>query len=67
MFTYKLHAHLVEADECAERILDQLTTDMAKRKGVTEALKVSNQMEWLRRMNGIRARAEEVVYSVTAQ
>ena len=30
---------------------------------VTEALKASDQMEWVRRMNSIRARAEEVVYA----
>ena len=63
MFTYQLHEHLVEADERAERMLDQLTSEMARREGVTEALKASDQMEWVRRMNSIRARAEEVVYA----
>ena len=63
LYTFKLHSHLVEANERAERMLDQLTAEMAKREGVTEALKASDQMEWVRRMNGIRARAEEVVYS----
>ena len=33
----------------------------AKREGVTEALKAADQMEWVRRMNNIRARAEEIV------
>ena len=36
---------------------------MATREGVTEALKASDQMEWVQRMSGARARAEEVVYS----
>ena len=63
LYSFKLHSHLVEANERAERMLDQLTTEMAKREGVTEALKATDQMEWVRRMNGIRARAEEVVYS----
>ena len=63
MFTYKLHEHLVEVDERAERMFSQLTTEMAKRDGVTEALKAVDQMEWVRRMNDIRARAEEVVYA----
>ena len=63
LYTFKLHSHLVEANERAERMLDQLTAEMAKREGVTEALKASDQMEWVRRMNGIRVRAEEVVYS----
>ena len=34
---------------------------MAKLEGVTEALKADDQMEWVRRMNNIRSRAEEVV------
>ena len=63
LYSFKLHSHLVETNERAERMLDQLTTGMAKREGVTEALKASDQMEWVRRMNGIRARAEEAVYS----
>ena len=29
--------------------------------GVTEALKAADQMEWVRRMNSIRSRAEEIV------
>lgn len=62
MFTYKLHAHLVEVDERVERMLNQLTAEMAKREGVTEALKAADQIEWVRRMNSIRSRAEEVVY-----
>ena len=41
----------------------QLTKEMAKREGVTETLKAANQMEWVHRMNSIRARAEEVIYS----
>ena len=63
LYTFKLHSHLVEANERAERMLDQLTAEMAKREGVSEALKASNQMEWVRRMNSIRARAEEIVYT----
>lgn len=63
LYTFKLHSHLVEANERAERMLNQLTAEMADREGVTEALKASDQMEWVRRMNGIRARAEEIIYS----
>lgn len=63
LYSFKLHTHLVEANERAERMLDQLIADMAKREGVTEALKAADQMAWVQRMNGIRARAEEIVYS----
>ncbi len=50
-------------DERAERMLAELTAEMAKREGVTEALKAYDQMEWVQRINSIRSRAEEVVYS----
>ena len=63
LYSFKLHAHLVEANERAERMLDQLIADMAKREGVIEALKAADQMAWVQRMNSIRARAEEIVYS----
>ena len=43
--------------------MDLLTQQMAKREGVSEALKDSDQMEWVRRMNSIRSRAEEIVLS----
>ncbi len=59
----KLHARLTEADERAERMLAQLVAEMAKREGVTEALKASDQMKWVRRMNALRASAEETVYA----
>ena len=63
MYTYKLHDHLTEVDERAERMLTELTAELAKREGVTEALKASDQMEWVRRMNNIRVRVEEVIYN----
>lgn len=33
---------------------------MKERQGVTEKLKMQDQMEWVRRMNNIRAFAEEI-------
>ncbi len=41
--------------------VDLLISAMAKREGVTEALKASDQMEWVGRMNNIRSRAEEII------
>ena len=34
---------------------------MQDAEGVTEALKAENQLEWVRRMNSIRSRAEEII------
>lgn len=58
----KLNAHLESIDRQAEELLSHLVSDMAEQEGVTEALKESDQMEWVRCMNSIRNRAEEVVY-----
>ncbi|MBO4420123.1 MAG: TnpV protein, partial [Oscillospiraceae bacterium] len=56
-----LNAHLEEIDRQANEMMDRLTSQMAQREGVTEALKAANQMEWVRRMNSIRSRAEDIV------
>lgn len=57
----KLDQHLAEIDKaCGER-MDLLTRQMAKQEGVNEALKATDQMEWVRRMNSIRNRAEEII------
>lgn len=58
----KLKDHLEEIDRSASEMADRLVDEMARQEGITEALKVENQMEWVRRMNGIRERAEETVW-----
>ena len=57
----KLKDHLEEIDRSAAEMADRLMVEMARRDGITEELKSENQMEWVRRMNGIRNAAEEVV------
>ena len=47
--------------EHSEERFDLLVEQMAKQEGVTEQLKVQNQMLWVKRMNNIRERAEEIV------
>ena len=56
-----LDRHLADADERARGMLDRLIRQMAQQEGVTESLKAADQMEWVRRMNSIRSRAEEIV------
>ena len=58
----ELNAHLEEADRTAADMVERLTADMAMREGVTEVLKASDQMAWVGAMNGIRSRAEEIVF-----
>lgn len=57
----KLNAHLEEIDHQAEVMMETLITQIVKAEGITEQLKADNQMEWVRRMNSICARAEEIV------
>ena len=57
----KLHGYLADLDEQAENIFFRLVKQMAEREGVTEKLKVNNQMEWVARMNNIHNRASEIV------
>lgn len=56
-----LFKHLSEIDQACNERMEVITAAMAKQEGVTEALKAADQMEWVRRMNSIRNRAEEVV------
>ena len=61
MLSGTLNAHLEEVDRQASKMVDTMTRRMAKEQGITEALKARDQMEWLRRMNSLRHRAEEMV------
>ena len=57
----KLYEHLVEVDRICNERMELMIRQMAKREGVTEALKASDQMAWVGAMNNIRNRAEEIV------
>ena len=57
----KLKEHLLMIQEQAEERFDLLVGQMAKQEGVTEELKTQDQMLWVKRMNNIRARVEEIV------
>ena len=56
-----LNVHLEEIDRQANEMMVRLTVQMAQAEGVTEALKARNQMAWIRAMNSIKSRAEEMV------
>ena len=57
----KLSEHLAKIEEeCNER-MESLVKVIAKQEGVTEAFKATDQMAWVRRINNIRNRAEEIV------
>ena len=56
-----LFEHLSEIDQACNERMEFIIPAMAKQEGVTEALKAADQMEWVRRMNSIRNRAEEII------
>ena len=57
----ELNAYLADIDRQAEGLFLRLVKQMAVAEGITETLKASDQMEWVRRMNNVRSRAFEIV------
>ncbi len=57
----KLNEHLHQIDEECHQMMDRLVEQMKEQQGVTEELKMQDQMAWVGRMNNIRACAEEIV------
>ena len=57
----KLNSYLADIDKQAAEMWSRLVKQMAEREGITEQLKAENQMEWVRQMNNIRNRANEMV------
>ena len=56
-----LFKHLSEIDQACNMRMEIIVFDMAKKEGGTEVLKAVDQMEWVRRMNNICKRAEEII------
>ena len=59
----KLNSYLADIDLQAEDMLFRLVKQMTEREDVSEQFKADNQIEWVTRMNNIRSRATEIVYS----
>ena len=57
----KLADHLQEIDRSATQMYYQLLDQLKARNGVTEQLKATDQMKWLRRMTAVRHEAAESV------
>lgn len=56
-----LNTHLEEIDRQANEMMECLTVQMTRADGVTESFKARDQMAWVRAMNNIHSRAEEIV------
>ena len=60
VLTGKLTEHLIQVDKEVREKVEILMEQMAEQWGVTEELKMQDQMEWVRRLNNIQATAEEI-------
>ena len=56
-----LWSYLEELNSQAQKRMERLTSQMAAREGVTEAMKAEDPMAWVGKMENIRSRAEEIV------
>ncbi|TGY88715.1 TnpV protein [Petralouisia muris] len=56
-----LFKHLAEIDQACNERMEIIVSAMSEQEGVTEALKAADQMEWVRRINSIHNRAEEII------
>ena len=55
-----LNAHLEEVDRSASKMFDRLVSQMESHEGISEKPKATDQIEWVRQMNNIRNRADEI-------
>lgn len=61
LLTARLDNHLADVNEQAQERFELIEAQMRSAEGVTEDLKAQNPMEWVRRANNIRNRAQEIV------
>ena len=61
LLTGRLEPHLREIDRQAQEQIDRMVEEIMKRDGVTEAVKASDPMGWVQRVNALTAQAEEIV------
>ena len=57
----RLNTYLADIDKQAQERMERLTEQMKRAQGITEQLKAENALEWVQRMNNIRACAREIV------
>ena len=57
----KLYSYLSGIETQARNKLDLLVMQLAEKEGISEQMKAQDQMTWVRAMNNIRNRSEEIV------
>ena len=61
VLTGQLWTYLADLNEQATERREVMMWQFMEREGVTEDLKMKNRHEWVRRMNGIRCRVDEII------
>ena len=59
----KLNSHLADIEKQAQSLFSRLVKEYCEKESITEQLKATDPMKWVRKMNNIRERVIEVVYS----
>ena len=57
----KLSEHLTQIEQTATEMEERLTKEMAVKEGLTESLKATDMMSWVRKMNNLKSRVQEIV------
>ena len=57
----KLHSHLADVEEQSQTLFSRLVKEHSEKDGITEQLKATNQMKWVRKINNIRSRVIELI------
>ena len=57
----RLNTYLADIDKQAQERMERLTEQMKRAQCVTEQLKAENALEWVQRINNIRACAKEII------
>lgn len=63
LLTARLDSYLADLNEQTQERYELIEAQMRSAEGVTEELKACNPMEWVRRVNNIRNRVQEIVLS----
>lgn len=58
----KLRSHLLEIDKIANKRFELLMKQFKEQENITEELKANNQLEWVKSMNSIKNRVEEIIF-----
>lgn len=58
----ELRSHLLETDKTANERFNLLMKQFIEQENITEELKATNQIEWVRKMNNIKNRVEEIIF-----